>query len=59
MPSPLGKAFEVLRSAKQQLIALSGGEISCILYLISYIFISYLVSEEKFSRCTFRHSGSF
>ena len=35
-PSPEGKAFEVLRIAKQQLIELFSGEISCILYLISH-----------------------
>ena len=34
-PSPEGKAFEVLRIAKQQLIELFSGEISCILYLVS------------------------
>ena len=43
MPSPLGKAFGVLRIAKQQLIALFSGEISCILYLVSHI--SYLLSQ--------------
>ena len=50
MPCPLGKAFGVLRIAKQQLIELFSGEISCILYLISCI-LYFIILILRFFLC--------